>query len=605
MIGTSKLAQTTYLRMAAMTMALLLAGAKSYSQDNKTSGYKAPVRVEAAQEGRLKVSLDKDWHINAHRPLEDFLIPTVLGVESESGWTLEQVSYPKPKIEEFEFSEEPMAVYEGTFWIDYQVRRLGNNKEKKNLNLIFSFQACDDTRCLVPNSIYLSLPGQNVGGNGTKTQASSYVSLEAGRVLEKNVVSPSFFESLMDFDAGFFVSKFGLFLTLAGVYVLGLALTLTPCVYPLIPVTVGFFGGQAQGRMRRQIPLALFYSLGIALSYAAIGTFAALTGSMFGAALQNSWVLIGLSLLCIGLALNAFGLYEIRIPQPLMQLAGGSYRGVAGSFIMGLTMGIAAAPCVGAFVISLLAYVGQKGDVLLGFSLFFALGLGLATPFLILASFSGLMSKLPKSGAWMVYTKKLMGCLLFGAALYFIAPMVAEVWVAIIALIGLVWAIIYFGWYSGGTKSKSRGFQIFRGTVTLIFAFLAVETALTLAMHGADGTSDIQWKKYDQVFMDQARETETPVLIDFYADWCLPCKELDKFSFSDERVVAVSDLFTMIKADLTRADDPKTQALVDQYNIMGVPTIVILDKKGGEIEFLRLIGFENADDLLARMKKAL
>ena len=189
-----------------MTVALLLAGTKSFSQENNTNAYKAPVRIEAAEAGRLKVSLDEGWHINAHRPLEDFLIPTVLKVKPTSGWTLGQVSYPKPKIADFEFSDEPMAVYEGTFWIDYQVRQLSDSNKNKNLNLIFSFQACDDTRCLVPDSISLSLPGQNGGGSRTTTQASSYVSLEAGRDLEKNIVSPSFFESLTDFDASFFVS---------------------------------------------------------------------------------------------------------------------------------------------------------------------------------------------------------------------------------------------------------------------------------------------------------------------------------------------------------------------------------------------------------------
>ena len=199
----------------------------------------------------------------------------------------------------------------------------------------------------------------------------------------------------------------------------GLALNLTPCVYPVIPLTVSFFGGQAQGQSRRTLLLASVYVLGMATMYSALGVAAALSGRLFGAALQSPWVLGVVALVLVGLALSMFGLYDIRMPTALMQKAG-ARQGVAGAYGMGLLVGVVAAPCVGPVVLGLLAFVAATQDAVLGFLFFFVLALGLGLPFLVLAAFSGRIAALPRAGAWMDGVKKVFGWILLAMAAYFV-----------------------------------------------------------------------------------------------------------------------------------------------------------------------------------------
>ena len=185
----------------------------------------------------------------------------------------------------------------------------------------------------------------------------------------------------------------GIFVTLLLVFLGGLALNLTPCVYPMIPITISYFGGQSQGKKGSLVAHACLYVIGMAVTYSVLGVFAAMTGSLFGTALQYPPVLIGIALVMVLLALSMFDVYEFRMPAFLNRLAGGSQKGFAGTFLMGLTVGIVAAPCIGPFVLGLLTYVGNKGNAFLGFVLFFVLALGMGVPFIVLGVFSGSISK--------------------------------------------------------------------------------------------------------------------------------------------------------------------------------------------------------------------
>jgi thiol:disulfide interchange protein DsbD len=273
-------------------------------------------------------------------------------------------------------------------------------------------------------------------------------------------------------------------------------------------------------------------------------------------------------------------------------------KGILGAAVMGLTMGIAAAPCLAAFIVSLLAFVGQKGDPLLGFSMFFTLGLGLATPFVALGTFSGLVSKAPKSGAWMVYAKKVMGALLFGATLYFLNTLIPAPLHKSLVVVALTAAGLYFGFFEK-TPVKTWRFR----TVRLIFAALFIFGAIwynTPARVATENAGGIAWQKFSEVALEQARAGARPVVIDFYADWCIPCKELDKFSFSDPRVIEASRNMVMLKADLTKGNSPEVKALTAEYMIRGVPTIVFIGPDGQEVTGLRINQFEKADVVLAR-----
>jgi thiol:disulfide interchange protein/DsbC/DsbD-like thiol-disulfide interchange protein len=209
------------------------------------------------------------------------------------------------------------------------------------------------------------------------------------------------------------------------VFLAGLALNLTPCVYPLIPITVGFFAQQAKERSGGTFGLAVTYVLGISVTYSVLGVVAAMTGQLFGSMLQSPIVVGIISVVLIGLAASMFGLWELRVPAWAMRGAGGR-SGAIGALIMGFMVGFVAAPCIGPFVLGLLTYVGQRGSALLGFVLFFALSMGLGFPYLLLGTFTGAVNRLPASGAWMLGIRKVFGVILVALAVYFLRPLVAH-----------------------------------------------------------------------------------------------------------------------------------------------------------------------------------
>jgi thiol:disulfide interchange protein DsbD len=319
----------------------------------------------------------------------------------------------------------------------------------------------------------------------------------------------------------------------------------------------------------------------------------------------------------VTLALSMFDLYEIRVPTFLTNFAGGAKKGYFGTFFMGLTVGIVAAPCIGPFVLALLTYVGERGDVILGFSMFFVLALGLGIPFIFLAVFSGSLNKIPRSGAWMIWVRNIFGFVLIGMAIYFLQPLFPTgllyyLSLAFTALIGG----IYMAWLEP-TEMPGKTFSIIRNLIGIIFFILsvlffsysmeaAIEEQANFSQTMSTSQPDkIDWKAYSEELLDQARQEGKPIMLDFYADWCIPCKELDKFTFSQPEVIELSRKFLMMKVDLTKAGDPQTQAWRKKYAIKGVPTLIFLSPNLQEREDLRVVGFLEKEDFLPIMKSAL
>lgn len=559
----------------------------------------------------IRLSIDEGWHINSGSPMQDMMIPTEINV-GEFPFYVERIKYPEGEMVSFAFSpDEKLSVYGGEVWINLSLKTGPEAEEGEfTLPLTVRSQACNDRYCLAPETQDLSF-GLTIVSGGQVSEIrhksifeahgfSSPQEPETGDHRLAGQRAAGFWDMLKNFNADIFIDSYGYILAYIAMYILGLGLTLTPCVYPIIPITIGYFGSQSQGSWGRQFLVAAIYGIGIAISYATVGTVAALSGSLMGAALQNVWILIALATLCAAMGLNAFGVYEIRMPAWLMGLAGGSARkGYLGAAVMGLTMGIASAPCLAAFIISLLAFIGQKGDPILGFSMFLVLGLGLATPFIFLGTFSGMVNRIPKSGVWMVYAKKLMGSLLFAAALYFLNTIIPFKYFSPLVLISLVAAGLYFGFFE---NSSARSI-IFRG-VRLLVGILFLGVAFWWGMPEGEGSSGpkIDWQPYSEQLMEQ-RGSGIPIVIDFYADWCIPCKELDKISFSDPRVIDISRDFLMLKSNLTRENSPEVKALISQFGIRGVPTIVLIGADGDEREELRIVQFEDANEVLSRLKR--
>lgn len=388
--------------------------------------------------------------------------------------------------------------------------------------------------------------------------------------------------------------------TLLGIFAGGMALNLTPCVYPMIPITVSYFGGQAvkggAGRGRLVIN-GLCYMFGLALTNSLLGVMAALTGGLIGAVLQNPLVLVTVAGVLVLFAASLFGIWEMRLPSGLTQAAAKSYGGYLGSLFMGITLGVVAAPCIGPFVLGLLTWVASMGSPWIGFIVFFTLSIGLGLPLFLLAMFSGQLKRLPRSGGWMLWVRKLMGWVLVGMAAHFLGPILpvgggTVLLAAVVAAAGL-----HLGWVERSPATFAV-FPLIKGGVGILALMIATALVGTMLMRGPG----VAWKPYSEDELSAARDLGKPVIIDFYATWCTPCRELDEITFHHPEVVrfAESD-FVMVKVDVTKGDNPLHEELLKRYTIKGVPTVVFLDADGKERGELRLVDFLPADQLLLRM----
>jgi thiol:disulfide interchange protein DsbD len=391
--------------------------------------------------------------------------------------------------------------------------------------------------------------------------------------------------------------------TLLAIFVGGIALNLTPCVYPLIPITVSYFGGRATSEAAlgksRLVVHGLCYLLGLAFTNSILGVIAALTGSLMGAVLQHPAVLIAVAAVLIIFAASLFGIWELRLPSGLTQAAAKSYSGYFGSLFMGLTLGVVAAPCVGPFVLGLLTWVAGMGSPWLGFIVFFTLSIGLGLPLFILALFSGQLQRLPRSGEWMLWVRKLMGWVLVGMAAYFLKPILREPAATTALSAVLLAAGVHLAWLDRN-KATFSAFPWLKALTGAASFGLAAFLVASLLMRGPGVT----WVPFSDDALKMAAGQKRPVIIDFYAGWCAPCRELDEITFHDAAVVKQArEYFAMIKVDVTEAGNALHERLLQQFSVKGVPTVVFLDSEGKEREDLRLVDFLPPDQFLSRMNR--
>lgn len=530
----------------------------------------------------LKVNIDEEWHINSNQPYEDYLIPTELTLEENNYFTLKNVAYPKAHDYKFAFSESPLSVWEGEIIIGAIVN-VGKEVQPGTYQLIINleYQACNNISCLAPTSISdtieIIIADRKEVVNQINSDIFDNLDLSiSSAVIKKDDSDP--ISSALE-NQGIWV---GLILVFLG----GLALNLTPCVYPLIPITIGYFGGQSEGKTSRLFLMGLLFVLGMAVTYSVVGVVTSLSGAVFGALLQNTIVIIVIAAIFVVLSLSMFGLYEFKMPDALVAKAGGAKGGLYGAFFMGLTMGIVAAPCIGPFVIGLVTYVAAKGDPYFGFLMFFVLALGLGLPYLFLAIFSGKIKSLPRAGEWMEAVKHVFGFILLGMALYFLLPLLPkEISGYVLPVFGIIAVLILLFYDKKG--NNVHAFRVFK----YVFSVLVVAISV-YALVPSDRDS-IMWDPYSENSLENISD-KRGVIIDFYADWCIPCKELDALTFSDPRVIELSREFATFKADMTRSVSPEVESLRNKFNIVGVPTVLILDPSGNELK--RITGFVNADE---------
>jgi thiol:disulfide interchange protein DsbD len=410
-------------------------------------------------------------------------------------------------------------------------------------------------------------------------------------------------------------------LVLASFLGFGLLLAFTPCVLPMVPILSGIIVGEGRGVGKlRALSLSIAYVLGMAVAYAAAGVAAAYSGSLLAAALQNAWVLGAFALVFVWLALSMFGFYEIQMPAFLhhrLHAAHGRLKGgkLASVAAMGVLSAVIVSPCVAAPLAGALLYISQTRDVVLGGAALFTMALGMGVPLVAVGVSEGAL--LPKAGAWMKAVKGFFGVLLLVVALWIVSPVLPP------AAVMAGWAALLVGSAmflraldplpadAPGAARLAKGVGIMAlvaGAALLVGALAGSRDPLRPLAGLAGGAAPAAPVKFTRVASLSELEARLaapgrPVMLDFYADWCVSCKEMESFTFSDARVRAKMDGMILLQADVTANRDADKQ-LLKRFSLFGPPGIIFFDAEGREIRGLRVIGFQSADRFLKTLELA-
>ena len=602
--------KSKFFRSGALAALLLITGLTS-AWAQRSAADIITVQLVAAQDaimagGTLDVALIVDieppWHVYAPVGNDEFVIPVQPRIQS-AGQAFAAGSWVYPKADHVAVAgvNEPAAVYGGRLILRNHLSLDGNAFADMKIKGQLEFQACDDAQCLIPSSLDFELMVPIVSSATEIHRINSEFFSTSPKPTAKPTATATATAPppVEDDEISGLVDQYGLILTFIIIFFGGLALNLTPCVYPLIPITISFFGGNDTSK-GKTFWMALAYVLGIAVTYSVLGVVAALGGGLFGTLLTNPIVLIAIAAILVGLSLSMFGVYEFRLPTGLMTAASQSKAGIFGSFFMGLTLGIVAAPCVGPFVIGLLTYVAAQQSVVLGFSMFFTLAMGLGLPYLFLAMFSSKISAMPRSGAWMIGVRVIFGLVLIAMAIYFLMPLLGDYANPVMALF-LIGAGVYLIMFDD-SGSGNRGFNLIKQAIAILLIILG--TWMGIPAETVESAGIVWSRPTSHAELNTLLESEKPIMIDVYADWCLPCKEMDKFTFPDPQVVALSQKFTAIKIDLTKQNGAFESDFQREFGIKGVPSYIFI-RDGAELSGLRSSGFEEAEGFLRRMKEAM
>jgi thiol:disulfide interchange protein DsbD len=478
--------------------------------------------------------------------------------------------------------------------------------------LDLTYQACTTDHCLFPKHIKLNLPFRVSidAALSTSPKASA-----PAPVVETAGGAHSGIEEAM---------KSNVLLALALVFGMGFLTSLTPCIYPMIPITLAVLGARTKGQGKvKSFTISFAYVLGLAFTYSIMGVVAAKTGAMFGAALGNLYVVTGIGMLFVVMGLSMYGLFEMQVPAVLRDKLGSTKGGAGygGAFITGMIAGVVASPCVGPVLVSVLTYIAQTQDVVLGFGMLFMFAMGMGVLFIILGTSSALISRVPKAGAWMEAVKFVFGTVMVGMALYYIKPVYPAWLFQILAGIAIVMIASAYGVFEpiaelSGSGRVRKGAAITAFVIGLAYTLsgFSQKTGLALpgmvaaggmpgAAVGGESTAKLGWKRFSDQALADALKSGKPVIIDFFAEWCGACKELEHDTFTDARIRSLSEKFVLLQVDATE-DFPGLDKLKTEYKVLGLPTMVFYDAGGKRRADLTVTGFEDADKFLSRMNTA-
>ena len=503
-------------------------------------------------------------------------------------------------------------------------------------NFSSTSQGCADVGvCFPPNTEKVTFNADGTvaenggGGLAALDAAAPGAKPDAPPVAEtkpiENVASPGENSNLSETDriAKIFESK-NFWAIVAAFFGFGVLLSFTPCVLPMIPILSGLIVGEgANVGKGRAFLLSVAYVLGMAITYAVAGVVAGLSGSLLSTALQNPWVLGAFAIVFVLLALSMFGLYELQLPASAQsaltaksnRLPGGKFIGVT---FMGILSALIVGPCVAAPLAAALGYIGKEGNVALGGTALFVMALGMGVPLLVVGASAGAF--LPRAGAWMASVKRFFGVLLLAVAIWLITPVIPT-WAVM-----LLWALLLIGsamflraidplpdqssgyrrlWKGVGIASLVAGIALLIGALSGAKDPLQPLAGLTDGgqKHAANELSFQRIKTVEELDQRLTAGKGKYVMLDFYADWCISCKEMERFTFADAKVQAQLKDIVLLQADVT-ANSKADRALLKRFGLVGPPGIILFDPSGLEIKSFHVIGYQSSDKFLATLARA-
>lgn len=384
----------------------------------------------------------------------------------------------------------------------------------------------------------------------------------------------------------------------------GILASFTPCVYPVIPITIGYIGGASAGKPLRGLALSFIFALGIAIVYSSLGLFAAATGTLFGSISGSPVVNIVIALVFAVMGISMLGAFDIALPSALQtSLVGGSTKkGFFGPLLLGMASGLVMAPCVGPVIVALLAWVAQTGDLFYGWALLFTFSLGLGLLFLVIGTFAGAIQALPRAGSWMESVKKGFGWVLLAGALYMLRLTLPEsIYYACWSILLITFSVFSgaFDMLSDEATARQKIGKAFTLVIFLLGGIFLFKSFYPNAIAGTATTGthqELEWmvNKEEQA-IDLATTNDMPVLIDVYADWCVACVELDEKTWVVPAVQKRVEDFVRLKLDFTK-ETPWVSEMKKKYKITGMPTVIL---QKGDREIARFTGFKPAEEFIA------
>ena len=530
------------------------------------------------------LDLQKGYHVNANPPSLGFQIPTVLAPAPNQGIRWGEVRYPPGEPFTAAWSEgKSIRVYTGR-----AVLRLSGTVAPDAppgpaaLRLRLTYQGCDENTCYQPGERTLDIPTRIAAAGAAWKPANPEVFGETAGSAGEPAETAVRFEGETNLAATF---ERGLLLYFGALFLGGLLLNLTPCVFPLIPITMTVFAQQGESRPLRVLPLAILYVLGLAVAFTVVGVVAALAGRSLGFVLQQPVGVLAVVVILAAMMASAFGAFEISLPPGLLGKLS-ARRGPFGAAFMGLVMGAVAAPCVGPFLFALITFIATTRSVALGAASFFVTGLGLGLPYVFLAMFTGLINRFPHGGGWLVWTKRFLGLALAGLILYYLQRFIDPAFFWLLALALFIFAAAYLGFLEG----------LSRRPFTRRFLIVRVATAVGLAAAGVGvygwataERPEVQWTAWSPGALEKAQAENRPVILYFGADWCIECKTWHVGVFTDPAVVAESRSFDRLYVDVTQLDEGPKKAFAARYQGVNPPVVIVFDRAGGIVAAYRAI----------------